>query len=349
MKDVLQYLKTYDGPPITLMEVCGTHTTEIARAGIPSLLSAKIRLLSGPGCPVCVTVTSYIDRLIELALMPGHCVLTFGDMLRVPGSSQSLADVRALGAHVDMVYSPSQMLELAHKHPDTNYIFAAVGFETTTAIYAEMLDRALREALPNVRILTSLKTMPAAIAHVLSNSGNRIDGLLAPGHVSVITGSRLYEPLAERFKVPFVVAGFDDEHLLAAIYALVRMIETGKPKVMNMYPSAVTRGGNPAAREKIERFFETGDAAWRGLGTLPGSGLYLREEFAALDAGSHGLTQDRARNQACRCDDILTGQATPADCPLYGTICTPEDPAGACMVSSEGSCHSAYQNGGGRR
>jgi hydrogenase expression/formation protein HypD len=344
MIDALAYLQAYDGPVIAVMEVCGTHTTEIARSGLRSLISPKIRLISGPGCPVCVTVTSYIDRLIALSHESDTCVLTFGDMLRVPGSFQSLTDAKAAGGRIEMVYSPLQLIDLAQKNPHIRYVFAAVGFETTAAVYAAVLEQVHLLRLKNVRFLTSLKTMPQAISYVLEHSSGRIDGLLAPGHVSVITGSGLFEPLADRFRVPFVVAGFDDRHLLSGIYALVRLIEAKSPRILNLYPSAVTGQGNIRAQEKIREFFEPCDASWRGIGVLPASGLILREEFEDYDAGSKDLTEDRARNRACRCSEILVGNASPAECPLFAKSCTPENPVGACMVSSEGSCRSAFEN-----
>lgn len=341
--DALAYLQTYSGPRITMMEVCGTHTTEIARSGIRSLLSDKIRLISGPGCPVCVTVTSYIDRLIALSYLPDTCVVTFGDMLRVPGSLQSLSEARSAGGRIEMVYSPSQMMRLAQKDPQTQFVFAAVGFETTAAVYAEILEQVHQLSCKNVRFLTSLKTMPQAISYVLENSSGRIDGLLAPGHVSVITGSQIFKPLAARYQVPFVVAGFDDRHLLAAIYALVRLIEAKSFRVLNLYPSAVTEQGNIRAQEKIDRYFEPVDAAWRGIGILSASGLAIRKEFSSFDAGSRDLIEDQVKNQACRCSEIIVGAASPIECPLFGKSCTPENPVGACMVSAEGSCRSAFE------
>ncbi len=343
MTDQLAYLGSYDGPDITLMEVCGTHTTEIAHCGLPSLLSPRIHLISGPGCPVCVTVTAYIDRLIELCRTPNTCVVTFGDMLRVPGSSVSLADARATGGRVETVYAPSQMLALAKSAPTTDFVFAAVGFETTAAVYATLMERIVREKIQNVRFLTSLKTMPQAIEYVLSGPDLAIDGLLAPGHVSVITGSRIYEAPSAAHQIPVCVAGFTPDLLIGAVYSLVRLVEAGKPRVLNLYPSAVTRDGNESALRTIDRFFAPVDAAWRGLGRLPGSGLGLRDEYLAWDAGSTGLLEDKEANPGCRCAEILRGGVRPVECPLFGTVCTPTRPAGACMVSTEGSCRNAYQ------
>lgn len=335
MDKEIQYLRDYDGPVIRIMEVCGTHTAAISKTGIRKMLSPKIQLISGPGCPVCVTVTAYIDKCIELAKQPGNILVSFGDMLRVPGSHGCLRDAQADGAKVQMVYSPLDMMKLAEKNPEQTYIFAAVGFETTTPIYAVMIREAMEKKINNIRFLTSLKVMPPVIDWVCTYQGN-IDGFLAPGHVSVITGSDLYKPLAEKFSLPFVVAGFEGEELLAAIYGLVRL--HGKGKVMNMYPSVVSAEGNVQAQHQVGEFFEPGDAVWRGMGNIPASGMYLKKEYARFDAGSRELTDDTVLNKACRCAEVLTGKINSEQCPLFGTACTTEHPQGACMVSMEGSC-----------
>ena len=340
--DILNYLRSYDGPPMTIMEVCGSHTGAIAKAGIPSLLSKKISLISGPGCPVCVTPSAYIDRLIELAEEPGTTIVTFGDLLRVPGSLRSLNEAKADGADVRMVYSPFDTLEMAKNEPDRLFIFAAVGFETTMPVYALMIDQIIEQAIPNIRFLTSLKTMPPVIRSLCLMTSARIDGFIAPGHVSVVTGSRVFEPLASEFKIPFAVAGFKGEEILQAIYVLV--LSQGQGRVMNLYPSVVTREGNGEAQALIARYFEEGDAPWRGMGEIPASGLYIRSGYSRYDAGSRGLNDDNKRNKACRCDRVLIGAASPTDCPLYGKACTPLTPQGACMVSPEGSCQAWYLN-----
>ena len=339
--DVKAYLRTYDGPAVSLMEVCGTHTAEISRNGIPSMLSPKIRLISGPGCPVCVTVTAYVDRLVELCMRPDTIVTSFGDMLRVKGSKQSLSDAKGEGGHVRMVYSPFQALELAESTSDKTVVFAAVGFETTAPVYALLLSQAVERGISNIRLLTSLKTMPPVIDWLCSTQGG-VDGFIAPGHVSVITGSRLFEGLAERWGVPFVVSDFEGEGILAAIYALVQ--SRGQGRVLNLYPSAVSEDGNRQAQELVDRFFVPCDAAWRGIGAVEGSGLRLREEYARFDAGSEGLTQNQESNPACRCAQVLTGKLSPAQCPLFRKGCSPESPQGACMVSGEGSCYHYYIN-----
>ena len=377
---ILEYLQSYDGKPLRFMEVCGTHTAEIHRNGIPALLPPSIELVSGPGCPVCVTVSSYIDRLIELGTDPKNCIVTFGDMLRVPGSAISLSEARAQGCSVRMVYSPMDALKLAKADPDHGYIFAAVGFETTTPVYALLVQEALEQGVKNLRLLTSLKVMPPAIDWICAHNSSdacpareisvpvrggqsgemqesgwipafrgihgpeRIHGFLAPGHVSVITGSRIFEPLARKYGLPFVVAGFEGKEILAAIAALVKL--QGQGRVLNLYPSAVTEEGNREAQERVDRFFEPCDAAWRGIGVIAGSGRKLRKEYEAFDAGSAELMEDAGGNPACCCAQVLMGRIRPQECPLFGKVCTPQTPQGACMVSTEGSCFSCWQSGG---
>ena len=341
MSDIKEFLKEYDGPAVNIMEVCGTHTAEISHCGIPGMLSGKINLISGPGCPVCVTVTDYIDKLVELSHAPDTAVVTFGDMLRVTGKSQSLNDVKALGGQVRMVYSPMDTLKFAAADKTKTFVFAAVGFETTTPAYAMLLNEAIKNGITNVKILTSLKTMSAVIDWVCENQGN-IDGFLAPGHVSTITGSDVFIPLAEKYQLPFAVAGFSGEQILDALYALVKC--RGKAKVMNLYPSAVTAKGNEAAQTMVEKYFIPCDAAWRGLGVIAGSGMILRDEYASFDAGSAELTTDHIHNTKCRCAQVLTGAIKPTQCPLFGTECTPQAQQGACMVSTEGSCYNYFVN-----
>ena len=342
LKKIIEFLKKYDGPAMTIMEVCGSHTGAISKSGIPDMLSDKIRLLSGPGCPVCVTPTSYIDKAIELSLVPGNTVCTFGDLIRVPGSKETLGEAKGRGASVEMLYSPFDIVKEADQNPDRNYVFAAVGFETTAPVYALLIDRIVKEKIKNTRLLTAIKTMPEVIDGLMEQ-GASVDGFLAPGHVSVITGSKMYEPLAEKYSIPFGVAGFRPEEILTAIYGIVKSYKKGR--VMNFYPSVVSADGNAKAKSLIAKIFEKSDAHWRGLGNIPDSGLYIKEEYASLDAGSHGLDEDNARNKACRCSEVLMGKIMPTQCPLYGKVCNPTNPAGACMVSEEGSCRAWYSGG----
>jgi hydrogenase expression/formation protein HypD len=341
MLDYKSFLRNYDGEPLRLMEVCGTHTAEISRCGIVSLLSPKIRLISGPGCPVCVTVTSYIDRLVALSMEPNHVVVSFGDLLRVKGSSESLNDAKALGGQVQMVYSPMDVLKLAAADTAKTFIFAAVGFETTTPVYALLLEEARKRGIHNIQLLTSLKTMPPVIDWVCGNQSG-VDGFIAPGHVSVITGSEIFQPIAQKYSIPFAVAGFQAEQILLAIYALIR--RRGKGEVMNLYPSAVTAGGNRTAQEKVNQYFTPCDASWRGMGSIQGSGMQLGPEFAEFDAGSADLTADYEFNSKCSCASVLTGAISPRQCPLFGRECDPQSPQGACMVSTEGSCYQYFVN-----
>ena len=343
LKDIVEELKNYDGEEIRLMEVCGTHTAAISENGIPSMLSPKIRLISGPGCPVCVTVTAVIDRLVELSLLPGTCVLTFGDLIRVKGTNRSLADARAEGARVQMVYSPMESIKIARENPDTNYVFAAIGFETTTPVYALLVEEAVKENISNLKLLTSLKTMPEVIRWVVTNGGG-IDGFIAPGHVSAVTGGALFEELANELGIPFVVSGFEGKELLFTIYSLVKM--KGRPGYKNLYKNVVTEEGNTKAKELVNKYFEPSDSSWRGMGKIPGSGMVLRPEYRKYDAGSIGLDEDHMP-AGCSCDKVLVGKIRPCECPLFGKSCTPDNAHGACMVSTEGSCYNYYISGRG--
>ncbi len=341
IKDIVKALKEYDGEEVRIMEVCGTHTAAISENGIPSMLSDKIKLISGPGCPVCVTVTAVIDKLVELSLRDDTVVLTFGDLIRVKGSKMSLADAKAEGAHVKMVYSPMEIISQAESDPLKTFVFAAIGFETTTPVYATVLEKAIEKDIHNLKLLTSLKTMPEVIRWVVNNGGG-IDGFIAPGHVATITGSDEYKALSEELGIPFVVSGFDGPQLLMTIYALVSM--KGKTGVRNMYKEVVTEKGNTLAKEKVNKYFTVSDASWRGMGTIKGSGMVLRDEYKEYDAGSYGLDEDHMPPGCC-CASVLVGKIRPCDCPLFGKSCTPDNAHGACMVSTEGSCYNYFVSG----
>lgn len=341
ISQVVDFLRNYDGKKVCLMEVCGSHTHAIAKHGIRDLLSPNIELLSGPGCPVCVTPTAYIDKLIDLSLEPDTTVATFGDLLRVPGSKESLNEAKGRGGSVEMVYSPMDVLELAKNNPYRKYVFAAVGFETTAPVYTLLLDNAIAQGITNIRILTALKTMPGAISY-LCDHGAMIDGFIAPGHVSAVTGADYFNELADKYHIPFAVSGFGDKELVIAIYGLVQMVINNQPQVKNYYTSVVDQGQNSIIVSQMNKYFEPADVVWRGMGVIPGSGLLLKEEYSSFDAGSKGLDEDNKRNKACRCGDILMGKAKPSDCPLFGKVCTPMSPEGACMVSEEGSCFNSF-------
>jgi len=336
MKDFLYH---YNGDIVTLMEVCGTHTSVIAKSGIHSLLSEKIKLVSGPGCPVCVTVSSYIDKLCDLAIQNNTTVVTFGDMIRVRGSKYSLYDIMAIGGSVKLVYSPFELLRLAENQKETTFIFAAVGFETTTPIYAMLLQQTIDRGIHNIRLLTSIKTMPPAIDWICQQNSD-LTGFIAPGHVCTITGSNILTPFASKYHIPFVVAGFSPEQVLSAIYLLIKL--KGKSEVANLYRSAVKMSPNTEAKDLVEHFFDAKPASWRGLGMIEQSGLYLKEQYSSFDSGSYELTGDVGFNNACKCGQVIIGKIAPSDCPLFGKACTPQNPQGACMVSEEGSCHNSF-------
>lgn len=343
-EDLIQYLRDYDGREIKIMEICGTHTASIFKSGIRSLLSPKIKLISGPGCPVCVTPAAYIDRCIEYAQKEGHVLLTFGDMMKVPGAKGSLSQAKGEGARVELMYAPMEAVAKAAENPDLTYVIAAVGFETTAPAYALTLDDAQARGVKNIRLLTALKTVLPALEWI-SRHEEGIDGFLCPGHVSVIIGSEVYEKLASAYRRPFAVAGFEPEHILAAIYDIVRRLE-GSPKggVHNLYTNAVRSQGNKKAQAIIAKYFVPGPAMWRGLGRIEGSGLYLREAYADYEGGSRGLDRDIELPPSCRCGEVIVGRVQPDQCPMFGKSCTPLNPYGPCMVSSEGACGIWYRN-----
>jgi len=336
--------------PIALMEVCGTHTVAIRRSGLRSLLPERVRLISGPGCPVCVTSQGTIDLLVDLAGRDGVTVATFGDMVRVPGSGSSLERAGAEGGRVAVCYSVLEALDLARQRPGEQVVFAAVGFETTAPGTAVGVETARNEGLANFTILSGHKWILPAMDALLAGGEVRIDGFLCPGHVSVIIGSRAYTPLAQRYGRPCVVAGFTAEQVLAGVAAIVKQLAEGEPRVQNAYAEAVRDEGNPEALARIDRVFEPADVAWRGLGTIPASGMVLREGFAEADAvRALGLPwpppEPEADAHGCRCGDVIRGAIEPHECPLFGSRCRPARPLGPCMVSREGSCQAEYKYG----
>ena len=335
-------LSTYHGPKIRIMEVCGTHTHEIFRLGIRSLLSEDITLISGPGCPVCVTPVSYIDEAIFLALEKGCTILTFGDLVRVPGSKMSLQTARGKGAKVQVVYSPLDAEVWARTHPEEEAVFLSVGFETTTPSSCIALEHAIREDLHNFSLLCANKTMPAAYRAMMETT----DAYLYPGHVCAIQGlSECREMLA--LGMSGVVAGFTASELLTALAVIVKKTQEGKPFLVNCYPRVVTEDGSVQARELVRSYMQPCDSRWRGIGTLADSGMELREEYAAYDARKKYQIPEMDGREArgCRCGEVLQGRITPKECPLFGKGCTPEHPIGACMVSSEGACSAFYLYG----
>ncbi|MGN0704285.1 MAG: hydrogenase formation protein HypD [Lentihominibacter sp.] len=344
IREIIDYLKSYDGRELKLMEVCGTHTASIFKNGIRSLISPKIKLISGPGCPVCVTPTAYIDKCIEYAMKDNHVLMTFGDMMKVPGTKESLSEAKGRGAaDIQLMYSPFEAVEKAQQHPELTYVVAAVGFETTAPAYALMIREAQKKNIRNIRLVTALKTAIPALHWICQNQED-IDGFICPGHVSVITGSKVYDELASLYMKPFVVTGFEAEHILASLYRIVKQIENNDGHTENLYRNAVKEEGNTKALAVMEQVFQTGPAMWRGLGIIENSGLYLRDEFAEFDGGSRDLYKDLKLPEGCRCGDVIVGRINPDECPMFGSGCTPIKPFGPCMVSSEGACGIWYRN-----
>lgn len=334
--------------PIRLMEVCGTHTVSIFRSGIRSLLPETIALLSGPGCPVCVTAQGEIDAFIALAREPDTIVATFGDLIRVPGSGSSLQREKADGADVQIVYSTFDALDLARRNPDKRVVFLGVGFETTAPTVAAAIFSAHQQQIDNFFVVSAHKTVPPAL-DALAEGEINIDGFLLPGHVSVIIGLEAYRPFFDAHRVPCVVAGFEPSDLLQAIAMLVDQVESGHPALENAYPRAVTAIGNPKAIAVMDNVFAVADADWRGLGTIAASGLAIREKYAAFDAikAFDIHLKPVAEPKGCACGEILTGVKIPPQCALYKTVCNPMAPVGPCMVSSEGTCAAYYRYHGG--
>jgi len=333
------------GRNIRIMEVCGGHTMAIHKYGLPSLLPQPIELLSGPGCPVCVTANSFIDRAIALARREDVMITSFGDMLRVPGSSSSLLQERGKGADVRICYSSLDALELARKTPDKKVVFLGIGFETTAPTIAAAIHRAQHEGMGNFFVLNALKTMPSAMKALLEGGELRLDAFICPGHVSVVTGLSMYQPIADQFSKPCVVTGFEPLDLLQAILMICRQIAEGRHEVENQYSRAASWEGNALARDLIERVFEPDDVAWRGLGTIPGSGLKIRPEYGSLDATIALPVEVEVEkvHPGCICGSVMRGVKRPSDCKLFGKVCTPEDPKGACMVSDEGTCATFFK------
>ena len=333
---MLKRIQRYDGPRLNIMEVCGTHTAAIVHSGLRSLLPENIRLVSGPGCPVCVTEPGYIDALAEVSMRPNHCVFAFGDMLRVPGSNLSLNGAKAAGGRVHMFHAPHQVLAYAKEHPDETCVVAAIGFETTAPVYALMLMEAEKAGLTNIKLISALKTMIPPL-HFLAGESGGIDAFLCPGHVSALIGYAAYEPLAEKYQKPFVVAGFEGTDILIALAEILDQLEAGKPKAANTYERAVTRDGNKLAMDAVMHYFEPSDASWRGIGLIPSSGLRLKPEHERFSAWP-GEIPAGEKPAACRCGDVMLGRILPPECPLYGKACDPAHPVGPCMVSAEGAC-----------
>lgn len=340
INEAREIITGYKGKKLRIMEICGTHTHEIFRLGIRELLPESIELISGPGCPVCVTPVSYVDEAVMLAIEKECTVCTFGDLIRVPGTSKSLAEARAKGADVRMVYSPDDAVELAKSSPELQVVFLAVGFETTTPSACLAVKKAKRLGLENFSVLTANKTMPNAYEKLKSSA----DAFLYPGHVNAIAGNAVCRKLLGE-GVSGVVAGFTASELMAALAVIVKMSEKGEPFFFNCYTRVVKEEGNRTAQELMKEVMEECDTEWRGLGTIENSGQRLRDVFAAYDARKKytlPLIEGRSDPRCC-CGQVLQGKCRPSDCRLFGNDCTPLHPVGACMVSDEGACSAYYQ------
>lgn len=341
----LKDIETLTTRNITIMEVCGTHTMSICKNGIKELLPKNIRLISGPGCPVCVTPQSYIDTAIELSNRKNVIITTFGDMINVPGSVSSLKIQRALGSDIRVVYSPIDSLKIAKQNLDKEIVFLGVGFETTAPIIALSILKAKYENISNFSVFQSMKTMPSVMKKLVKDEEVNIDGFLCPGHVSVITGARSFEFLSKEFNIPCVVAGFEYNDIIYAIYIIAHMIAEGTSEVKNIYGRFVKYEGNERAQNTIIKVFTSAGSTWRGLGYIEGTGLEFRKEYKIYDAKEkynlHIVDSEMA--SGCICGEVLKGTKEPTDCKLFSKVCNPSNPVGACMVSQEGTCGIYYK------
>ncbi len=344
-RNLVENIRKTSKKPVRLMEVCGTHTMSFFKSGVRSILPKTISLLSGPGCPVCVTARHEIDSIIELAGKEDVITTTFGDLIRVPGTSSSLRGERAKGRDIRIVYSAFDALEIAKSNPDKRIVFPGVGFETTAPTIAASIISAREMKLDNFSVFSAHKRVSPALFALMQTKDVRIDGFLLPGHVSVIIGTKGYLDFFNAFEIPCVIAGFEPADLLDAVRMLVLQIESNDAKLENAYGRAVTYEGNQKAVQVMNDVFEPVDAVWRGLGTIPGSGLSIRDEFSDHDAQKifDLAVYDSKEPKGCSCGEILTARKIPPNCKLYKKKCTPVNPVGPCMVSSEGTCAAYYR------
>jgi len=344
-RNLIDAIHTTATAPVKFMEVCGTHTVSIARNGLRGVMPETITLLSGPGCPVCVTANADIDTAIEFAKQPGVIVTTFGDMMKVPGSYSSLSGEKAEGHDIRIVYSPLDALDIAERNPDHQVVFIGVGFETTVPVIASAIQQAAARDIGNFSVFSAHKTVPEALRALVNDPDVEIGGFILPGHVSVIIGLEPYRFLAEEYGVPSVITGFEPVDVLHGVYMLAKQVAEGRADIEVAYTRAVPPEGNPAAVAKIEEVFEPCDAEWRGIGVIPGTGLAIRETYAAFDALKRvPVTPPPVKEiKGCQCGEVLRGVTLPFECKLFARACTPEHPIGPCMVSSEGSCAAYYR------
>jgi hydrogenase expression/formation protein HypD len=349
VRDIARRLKQLGTEPATIMEVCGTHTMAAARFGLKELLPPPVKLVSGPGCPVCVTAQEDLDGFLALGEQTGIILASFGDMLRVPGTCISLEKLRAKGAAVKVVYSPLDAVDLAKQESGKHVVFFGVGFETTMPATAVAIQVAAAAQVDNFSVFCVHKTMPEALKALLSGGEVKVSGLLCPGHVTTIIGASAYDFIPRDFGIPCAVTGFEPLDLLLGIESILRQLSKGEAKVENVYTRAVPAAPNPRAQALLNEVFAPADAKWRGLGVIPGSGVTIREKYRHFDARSRfaeilALVPPPPPT-ACRCGDILRGVMHPQECPLFDKVCSPSQPVGPCMVSSEGACTAVYRYG----
>ncbi len=344
VKGLVKKINEISHSKVSLMEVCGGHTWAIQKFGIPSMLPSEINLLSGPGCPVCVTGRGFIDRIVAFSRQENVIIATFGDLVRVPGSSSSLEKEKSRGADVRIVYSILDAITIASQNPRKKVVFPGIGFETTAPGTAAGIIYARKKGTGNFFVLSSHKVMPPAMA-LLIDEGVKIDGYIAPGHVSTITGSGIYSDIPEKFGVGCVISGFEPVDILQSIYMLLRQINEKRFSVEIQYKRVVRPEGNIKALQTMEEVFSIRDDWWRGFGIIPGSGLGIREEYGIFDAEKmiDAEVEETVEDKGCICGEILKGLKKPHDCKLFGNVCTTENPVGSCMVSHEGACNAYYR------
>lgn len=347
-KSLVKSIQNITDKKINIMEVCGSHTMAIFKYGIRDILPSNIKLISGPGCPVCVTPQSYIDTALDLSLLKGVIITTFGDMIRVPGKKTSLMKRKAEGADIRIVYSPMDAMTLAQGNPKKKVVFLSVGFETTAPMTAITVLEAEKQKVNNLFFLTAHKLVPPVMGALMEDKEVNIDGFLLPGHVSTVIGKNFYEFLSLEYNIPGVITGFEPLDLLQGLNKLINMVDSKNFRIINDYKRAVKDSGNKKAIEYLNKVFDISDSTWRGIGSVSNSGYILNKEYENYDAIKHFNINYREYDgcPGCRCGEILKGKITPYECPLFKKTCAPENPVGSCMVSSEGTCAAYYRYGG---
>lgn len=330
---------------IRIMEICGTHTMSILRSGIKELLPTNVKLISGPGCPVCVTNQGYIDASIQLSERENIIITTFGDMINIPGTSSSLKIQRALGNDIRVVYSPLESVNIARKNPNKEIVFLGIGFETTAPTIALAIQKACGEKIENFSVFSALKTMPKVIKMLINDKDVKVDGIICPGHVSTIIGESAFSFISDKLHIPSVIAGFEDKDVMAAIYLLLEMIREKRPDLKNIYGKFVKHEGNRKAKVLMNKVFKSSNSKWRGLGLIENSGLEIADKYSDYDAQLkfNIKIEEGPHLKGCICGEILKGQKTPEDCRFFGKECTPYNPIGVCMVTGEGACGIYYK------